>query len=349
MSTASTDSSERKKHRIPRGTLTLFYVFLALLTGAESFTGRHESVYYAADKHQKGWHVFLNRGFEGERETVGDVNVVVYSRRPIMPALVSLTHRTMGVTWVYAFSLIRLVTIFAAYLVLHSYLRAWFPDALALLGTLFVAASVPLTFVSNWWEILTDFPEILVFTLGVGCLRSKKHAALAAVTFLGTFNRETSVLLVMIAGALVILNWRKGNRDPRPLVAALAGWSAATLALNWWVAAPAQVATVFGRFYLLQRNLVGLGQLLIKPHPYNTYLLPIYVFGLLWILPLRVLRDLPAVLQAGVCTVPLFLLLVLTVGGLNEPRQLMPLYPILVPSSLFALFPQALGRESVTE
>ncbi len=89
---------------------------------------------------------------------------------------------------------------------------------------------------------------------------------------------------------------------------------------------------------------MGLSQLLVKPHPYNAYLLPIYLFGALWLLPLWGWRRLPTVLRAGLVLVPVFLAIVVVVGGLNEPRQLMPLYPILVPSSLFVLFPGALAQ-----
>lgn len=332
--------------RLSWGTLVPFYVLLALLTGAESFVGRHDSVYYAADKHSSGWSAFRNRGFDEGGRAVADVNVVMYSRRPLMLGIVALAQSVTGLTWAYCFSLLRLLTIVAAYLALHFYLRVWFSDGLVLLGILFVAASVPLTFVSNWWEIITDFPEILVFTLGLGSLRSKSHATLAVVAFLGTFNRETAALLVLIAGVFVVLKWRKGERDLRPLGATVVGWLCATFALRWWMAAPAQATTVTDRLYLLEHNLTGLAQLLVKPHPYNAYLLPLLMFGLFWILPLRVLRELPPVLQAGMCAVPVLLGLVLTVGGLNEPRQFMPLYPILVPSSLFALFPATLGRLS---
>ena len=153
-----------------------------------------------------------------------------------MPILVDLVAR-MGVPWPYAFSLLRLLSIFAAYLAFHCYLRTWFQDEAAVLGTLFVAASVPLTFVSSWWEIISDFPELLAFTLGLWAIHSKKHLGLALVTFAGTLNRETTALLVLIAGAYVVLSWLEKRVDLRTGVAALAGWLGATLPLRWWLAA----------------------------------------------------------------------------------------------------------------
>jgi hypothetical protein len=241
--------------------------------------------------------------------------------------------------------LVRLLTIFAAYLSFHGYLCTWFPSGRALIGTLFLAASVPLTFVTNWWEIISDFPELLVFTLALGYLHQRRVVGLAVVVLIGTLNRETTALLVVIAAVFVALDGLKGRRDLRPFVAAFAGWALPTLALRWWFLAPPPAAALADRFYLVEHNIVGLAQLLVKPHPYNAYLLPVYLFGLFWLLPLRVLGVLPRALQAGLVAVPLLVVLVFTVGGLNEPRQLMSLYPVLVPSSLFALFPGTAAAE----
>ena len=323
--------------------LLAFYVFLALLTGAESFTGRRESVYYAADKHEAAWRAFMARGFESPGVRVQDINVGSYCRRPLMPGLVDLVAR-MGVPWPYAFSLLRLLSILAAYLAFHGYLRAWFHDEAAVLGTLFVAASVPLTFVSAWWEIISDFPELLAFTLGLWAIRSRQRLGLALATFAGTLNRETTALLVVIAGVYVVLSWREKRADLATGLAALGGWLGATLPLHWWLATGTPSDSIATRLHLFEHNLLGLSQLLVKPHPYNAYLLPVYLFGAFWVLPLLGWRGLPPVLRAGLASAPLFLLIVVVVGGLNEPRQLMPLYPILVPASLFVLLPGALLR-----
>jgi hypothetical protein len=321
------------------GALALFYFALACLSGAESFTGRRESVHFAAEKHLEGWQAFLRHGFDAQGRPVEDVNVGAYGRRPLILAVVEAASAVTGLDWTVSFSFVRLLTIFVAYLVFHEYLRIWFREELALLGTLYVAAALPLAFVSNWWEIISDYPELLVFTLGMWCLHTRQYLVLTAVAFLGSLNRETTGLLLVIAGLVTLLTWRRSPPDWRASLAVFVGWGAATILLMQWLTAGSPVALPSERLFMMGINLSGVVELVASAHPYNAYLLPLPFFGLAWVLPLLAWRRLPVVLRAGVLATPLFVAIVFALGALYEPRQLMPLFPILVPASLFAVFP----------
>ena len=67
----------------------------------------------------------------------------LYASRILVPAAIVGVARLTGLSWGYGFVLVRLLSIFARYVLFHWYLRGWFSTILALLGTVFVAATVP--------------------------------------------------------------------------------------------------------------------------------------------------------------------------------------------------------------
>lgn len=318
--------------------MLVFYLGLSLMTAATSFNGRVLPIAVAAETHEVAWQLFRSRGLLPEWARDDSLHAGL-SRRPLVLAVTSAVQQT-GLSWAYAFSLVRLASILLAFLVFHSYLRIWFKDDLAMLGTLFVAASMAFTFTGTDRETLTDFPELIAFTLGMACLVLRRPILFGVVVLVGTINRESTALLVIVAGFDCLLMWREGKNDVRFLAAAAIGWLLPTAALHAWLAVrpPSEVYT--SRLSLLWRNLDGLKHFLERPHPYNNYLFPIYTFGLFWLLPFLGRRKLPVPLRAGLFVLPLFAVIILTIGALNEPRELAPLYPILVPASLMVLFPR---------
>lgn len=315
-----------------------FYLGLSLMTAATSFNGRVLPVAVAAQTHEVAWQLFQSRGLYPEWARDDSLHAGL-SRRPLALALTSAVQHA-GLSWAYAFSLVRLASVLLAFLAFHSYLRIWFKDDLAMLGTLFVAASMALTFTGTDRETLTDFPELLVFTLGMACLVLRRPALFGLVVLVGTINRESTALLVIVAAFDSFLMWREGKIDLRFLVAGAIGWLVPTAALHAWLSVRPPSEVYLSRFTLLERNLTGLKRLLSRPHPYNNFLFPIYTFGLFWLLPFLGRRKLPVPIRAGLWVLPLFAVIILTIGALNEPRELAPLYPILVPASLMVLFPR---------
>jgi hypothetical protein len=335
--------------------IVAFYTGLALLTGFVSFNGRKEPLRVAVAFHRAAWELFASRGTADEahlRATFGssarhlvrndvelraDGNVLGYARRPLTLGLVALLHRSSGLAWDASFAWFRLATIVAAYLLFHWYLRSWFTTGQAIAGTLLVACSLPLTFVTNRWEILSDFPELIVFTLGLAAIRGRKAVPLGIVCFLGTLNRETTGLLVIIVALEVILPPRRIRGETvRLLGAGLAGCALATGGVQWWMAAGASldVGVVGDRLVWLHHNLRGLSHLGADPHPYDEFLTPAWMFGVLWLMPWLAWSRSPRCLQAALLSVPVLVAIVFVLGALNEPRELIPLYPVLVPGTL---------------
>jgi len=82
----------------------------------------------------------------------------------------------------------------AAFILFHLFLRQWFADDLAFWRTLFLVATVPLTF-NNWTEIPTDFIEIIVFTVGLWLAYRDAMSRFCVTVFVGALNRESAAVL----------------------------------------------------------------------------------------------------------------------------------------------------------
>jgi hypothetical protein len=312
--------------------LLAFYLCLSLLTGAVSFNSQHYTSERGPQLQQQVWINFPNRGATADHS---DIVYRANSTRILIPALIAAVVRLTGISWEYAFSLLRLVFIGLVYVSFHWYLRGWFPSPLAMVGTLFVAATVPLSF-NNWFEIPTDFPEVLTYTLGLWSIREQRYGLFYLVVTVGTLNRETTAFLPLI---LLLCRLDRGcawRVVPSVTVAGLA-WLVPLAGARWWMRIGWRGA--YGDSWA--HNMKGLSHLFTNWNPYNNFLFYFYLFGAFWLLPFLSWRRQPLFLRRALLSLPAFLVIYLFFGGfMNEPREIVNLYPLLVPAGLFALFNQ---------
>ena len=88
----------------------------------------------------------------------------------------------------------------------------------------------------------------------------------------------------------------------------------------------------------IYHNSHGLAAFLTNFNPYNNYLFCLYLFGPLWVLPFVYWRRQPRFLKRALLSLPVFLAVYGFLGGfLDEPREIINLYPLLVPAGLFAI------------
>jgi len=274
------------------------------------------------------WYNLAVKGTSGSRE---DPVVRIHSSRVLFPFLMQVPQ-ALGVAAEHSFSLIRLLSIFLALMISHWFLLHWFDDALAFAGTLFMAATLPLTF-TEWFEIPTDFVEIIIFTLGIWAIYRSKFALVCVLTLIGTLSRESTAVLPFFLFFSVFE--RKSLKWLLPVVSAGLCWLIPLLILRWWVGA----FEAHGYGLGIRHNIEGLSQLLMNPHPYNNYLFWIYLFGAFWILPYLRWKAQPGFFKRLLVAIPFVVIVYVVVGGyFNEPRELVNLYPILVPAGLIALF-----------
>jgi hypothetical protein len=301
---------------------------LALVTGAVSFFARQRPVIESASLQRDAWVSFNGRQLQPGAEPLA----LIFSSRILMPALMASAVGITGVSWPQAFSLVRLLSILCAYCIFYIYLRRYFSDFESLLGLLFLSATIPLTF-NNYVEIPTDFPEIIIFSLGLMCVFEGRRWLLCLVILIGTFNRETTCFLPLI---LLFVEWPKRLSWSFLLRIAPAGlcWLIPLAFLRWWMG-------VGGRWLhgdSLSHNLPGLAKFLSNFNPYNNYLFYLYLFGVLWVTPLLFWNSQPPKLRRALLTVPIITVVYLFGGGyMDEPREIIPLYALLTPAGLYAL------------
>jgi len=308
--------------------LAALCLHLSLVAGAVSFFARQRPVNEAASLQQNVWLAFKDRNLQPDAEHL----VFVNSARILMPALMASLVGLTGMTWPQAFSLIRLFSIICAYYIFYLYLSRYFSVVESLLGLLFLSATIPLTF-NNQFEILTEFPEIVVFSLGLMCILNGRDWLLCLVILVGAFNRETTCFLPLI---LLFVRWTKPLSWSFVSRIAAAGfsWLVPLIFLRWRLG----IGWQWQHSDSLAHNLPGFMRFFSNFNPYNNYLFYLYLFGFLWMTPILFRSHQPPEMRRALLTVPIIASVYLFGGGfMDEPREIVPLYTLLVPAGLFAL------------
>ena len=76
----------------------------------------------------------------------------------------------------------------------------------------------------------------------------------------------------------------------------------------------------------------------------TSFLLTLFaflLFGVLWVLPWRAMKEAPQLLRRSLWLLPPFVLLHYVVAVVQEVRLFLPLAPIIIPLSWWVLFPEA--------
>ena len=248
--------------------------------------------------------------------------------RVLVPFSVDALARVTGLSPEAAWHLSRWALFMGAYFVLFGYLRTWFTEPQALLGTALVAATLPLTF-TNSWAHPDHAAELLLFTAGCQAVATGRTAWLAAILAIATLNRETAVFLV----PLYLL---AGPVDRRRLVVTAAlglEWLAIYLGLRAWR------GFVHYDYLQIWRNFEFL-QLL--PPNYDPYYraygyFGILLFGGLLLAAFRAWRPgAPPFATRALLIVPLVALVAFTISSVIETRIFTLLYPLVLPAVIFA-------------
>jgi hypothetical protein len=218
----------------------------------------------------------------------------------------------------------------------HVYLRTWFDERGAVLGSLLMAALLPLTF-TNGWAHPDHLMELLLFTLGCACIARGWLAAFFAVLVLNALNRETSVFLVV----LYFLSAPVGRTHLIWTAVSGAAWVAIYVGLRLWKGWDSY------DLWQLGENWARLTPL---PPAWDPYKRLFAWFVAIFVLPLAILifnavtgrtwRDQPRFMRAAAALVPVFLIVSFLFSSINETRIFTPLIPLLLPGAVFALTPR---------
>lgn len=312
--------------------------------------------------------VIGEKGAVYSNQTSVDVQVSLVSEKPeglalwpgvrarvLVPYLLVGAKKYLGIPYRVTHDATRLVFIFLAALLFHWHLRRWFSLQEALTGTALLLGTITITF-NNWFPIVTDFPELVGMTICVAALVRQRWILMLVGLCLYTLNKETSI--IFLAAAVCFLYTDKRSLAKMAVIAAgiLMTWGGTYMAAR-------HLAGVGAGEWFLRPGLGGQGQgflpeliglvqdlwprrlasilaLLQNPHPYNVNWAFVLVLNVFWALPLIAWRGIPSPLKRLYVGGLLGGLTIFSlVGVLNEAGRLMiPLYPLIYPAGLYALF-----------
>ena len=258
--------------------------------------------------------------------------------RVLAPFTIETIGRATGASPIAVWYATRLAFIFVAFCVMHVYLRTWFDPGAAFAGVAFTAATLPLTF-TNSWPHPDSMPELALFTFGALAIARRSDAFFAIALALAALNRETSVFLVLLYAVAEPLS------RSRVLRTALFG-------LEWFaIYAGLRAARGLSHYAYWQggRNLSDLGLL---PSSFDPYYRAYAYFGVILFGPALYLalraRGAPLFARRALLVVPCFVIVAFLFSSIIESRIFTPLYPLVLPATLFAVFSGSAERSART-
>jgi hypothetical protein len=249
--------------------------------------------------------------------------------RVLAPLTIDAAARVTGASLLSVWYVTRLLFLFAAYCIIHLYLRTWLPPGSAFGGVAVTAATLPLTF-TNSWPHPDHIPELALFTLAACAIARRRGGWFAVALAAAALNRETSVFLVLLY--LVVQPVTRQHL----LRTALFGAE--------WFAIYAGLRVVRGLshydYWQAGRNLADLGLL---PPAFDPYYRAYAYFGLVLFGPMLYValrsRDLPFFARRALLVVPVFVAVCFLFSSIIESRIFTPLYTLVLPALMCAIVP----------
>lgn len=253
-----------------------------------------------------------------------------YVYRIFVPYLIFILHKSLPLInmLMWDFGLKILILIFCQ-LAFFNYLRSFFSGMAAFAGVLWfdILIGVSLFHIQGPSVIETaDLMNALIFCLALYAIYRGRFSLLCAVLLVGTFNRETTWILLPI---LFLREWF-GTRSWRRLLVAAAAVALPYFGLRWLIDSPTPI------WFLTQDIRLNI-PFLSPQHTWGALVANLHLIFLLG--PLIVLgayrfREHPVFLQIASSIVPLFIIIHFIVGSIRETRLWMPLYLLLIPLAL---------------
>jgi hypothetical protein len=255
-------------------------------------------------------------------------------------------HRLFSIYIESSYALARLLFVFLAFVVFHFFLRKWFSQAESICGVLILSGSMAITF------LIRDLQEsapllMLFFILGLWAIREKRDLLFCVLLILGGgLTNET--MLILAAGYFFY-------RIPSYKISAIlkTGFNTALIALPAFLTQGViryinRHQPQAGGAYHLPDNLRGIWFVIRNPvgpiFHHGIYIYPFLVFSIFWIYAAIGYPKSPRFLKAMFWFTPLFVAAHLITGIIAESRQMIPLGFILIPMSLFLIFPKEIPK-----
>lgn len=223
---------------------------------------------------------------------------------------------------------------FLMLLTLFIYLKEWFKEAIVFFGILFVACTMPVTFVDHCfapWSLL----EVSLWSLSLLSLYKRWYVLFGLILILASLNKETSFFLpfIFLFTRRNMLSWKTLSL----FLLYFLIWLVIFTGLHWFLGTmkfPGHFLGALG--YHLPLKQVWHDN--TQPWIWHQALLHLALFlGVFWIFIFWGFKQVPdPFLKRAVWITPFYLFACFIYGGWAEVRLLMNLYPILLPLGLSA-------------
>lgn len=235
-----------------------------------------------------------------------------------------------------AYFIIVFVSFLVTYGLFFRILRQWFRVSEALVGCLLLFAVIPLSITGFFSD--DDFVTLALYVLGFALFMGGRDFLLPVIVLVGTFNREQIVFLVVFWLAYELAEGKLFRwRTLIVLLACVAAFLVPYEVLRHRRGNPPTLYTVR---YHLENNLQHFGRLV---RVWAVEVLPFVI------LALAGLRRAPRFFGYALATLPVYVLAFFLKGKMWELAKALPMYLILIPLSLFALFPPAEAKNNETK
>ena len=262
-----------------------------------------------------------------------------YRYRILVPVIAEALRGALGIAmptkaaFLLAYAIYDLIAISSLLVLLFYWLRTWFNSAQALVGVLFVAATMPVALQDHYfqpWSLL----EAALFTAALLVIHGRRYLLLSIIVAVAALNRETAILIPIAFLATLDVKGLLSSgpaRDLRPILlfgGLCAIWAVGFFGLRELRGPAAGVEPVHDLF---ARNITR-ANLLLAFRNGGMFL------GGFWVFAALGLRCAPAFIRRSVLLIPLYVAAISVWGVWYEVRLLMPLYPLLIPLGLSFLY-----------
>ncbi len=214
--------------------------------------------------------------------------------------------------------IVKLVFLFAAMVALRKWLSLFVKPSLATVGPFLLAIIFPFSFIVRYPN---DFPQIFFFTILLYLLYKKKWAFYYPLFAIATFNKETTIMLI-----LIFLLTQAKQITRRELLchvfAQLIIWIQVKLFLYLFFYS--NIAAQYQ--FQLYKNIA---HLMFKRGP-GLVLQILSAFGFFWIIVFHKFKQLPMFIRRSSLTLIPYALIMLCVGMINETRIWYEYIPIIL-------------------
>lgn len=235
-----------------------------------------------------------------------------FAYRVLMPWVLGWANRLNGVDDLVVTDIgLRVLVLFGVMVVMRRWLRHFVDPVLADVGPLLLGVMLPGTFVWYWPY---DFAGILVWTVCLLALVERRYALYLLVFTVGTFNRETTFLLIGVFG---VTQWEAlgARRTLRWAGVQVAIFAAIFVGLRLAIH-PADGDAM--EWHLLKNAAFLIGQK--GPFVFEGYMTMLSALGFVWLLAPWYWGRKSLFLRQACWIIPVHAAAILVTGRLVEPR-----------------------------